>query len=159
VGNGGFSLRSRKLLHVCGFDSDIQLTNQEPIAEDNIIAQHNRAYLEREYDIKFAPTEVAKRFSFELGNYRESFGFHGLWNIFNRLGQEDMDYFYPRIDYNNWNIHKWHHTLSAVIRRDRMDIYAYMLGKLIENNPELLQPIAEWLDHDSENPHTKLVIG
>lgn len=159
VGNGGFSLRSRKLLHVCGFDSDIQLTNQEPIAEDNIIGQHNRAYLEREYDIKFAPTDVAKRFSFELGDYRESFGFHGLWNIFNRLGQEDMDYFYPRIDYNNWNIHKWHHTLSAVIRRGRMDIYEYMLGKLIENNPELLQPIAEWLDQDSENPHTKLVIG
>lgn len=154
IGNGGFSLRSKRLLDACQ-DEQIKLTEaRNMVAEDNVIGSDNREFLETKYNIKFATTELAKRFSFELGAYQPSFGFHGLWNVFNLMEDEDMDYFVERIGYQGWNVYKWHHTLAAVIRRGRMDIYEYMLNKAIEHSPHLLQPLSEWLERDSKNPTT-----
>jgi len=141
VGNGGFSLRSRKLLRTCGFDSAIQLTKQEPVAEDNIIGQHNRAYLEFKYGIKFAPTDVAKRFSFELGDYRESFGFHGLWNMPINLSQEDFDQVMPLIDFANWNIYKWNHFIVALANKGYNDHLQTAVEQLEQNSPSLIAPL------------------
>ncbi len=62
VGNGGFSLRSKKLLDILGKDDFIQATDPE----DQAICRLYRDYLERKHGIKFAPEEVADRFSFEL---------------------------------------------------------------------------------------------
>jgi hypothetical protein len=157
IGNGGFSLRSKRLLDACQ-DPIVCLTKEDSVAEDKIIGNIQRPYLEEKYGIKFAPIEIAKHFSFELGKYTPSFGFHGLWNIFNFMSDEDMDYFVKRIDYKGWNIYKWHHVLAAVMRKNRMDIYEYMLNELIENSPELLDGVAAWLERDSQNPRTNLVI-
>lgn len=81
VGNGGFSLRSRKLYEAL---LSIRAYENEGI-EDNIICIHNRPILENEYGIKFAPVEIADRFSVEhnvdspwLG---KSLGFHGKHGI------------------------------------------------------------------------------
>jgi len=158
VGNGGFSLRSRRLLDAC-LDDHIQLTEQRNFtAEDAHIGIDYRDFLESKYSIKFAPTDLARRFSFELGEHVPSFGFHGLWNIFNLMTDADMDYFMDKIDYRGWNVYKWHHTLAAVLRRDRGDIFAYMLEKLETNNPELLPMVAGWLESDSQNPTDQLII-
>ena len=157
VGNGGFSLRSRRLLDACQ-DPAIALTREESVAEDNIIGKTKRAYLEQQYGISIAPTDIARQFSFELGTHVPSFGFHGLWNVFNLMTDADMDYFVSRINYAGWNIYKWHHTLAAVVRRNRMDIFAYMLEQLTEHNPELLQGVSNWLERDSQNTQTNLVI-
>lgn len=80
VGNGGFSLRSRKLIEICA--SDDVMTEQHP--EDHCIGRTYRNYLEKHHGIKFAPKEVADKFSLEAysvkppGNkYAGSFGFHG----------------------------------------------------------------------------------
>jgi hypothetical protein len=158
VGNGGFSLRSKKLLDACR-DKDIVLTADTPVAEDAIIGKFKRDYLEKEYDITFAPAELAKQFSFELGEYTPSFGFHGLWNVYNFMSDADLDYFTERIDYKGWNHYKWHHVLAAVIRRNRMDIYETMLNHLIELNPELLPTVADWLERDGNMPSDKLIIN
>lgn len=157
VGNGGFSLRSRKLLDACQ-DPLISLTKEEPVAEDNIIGKTQRKYLEQQYGIQIAPTNIAQQFSFELGEYKPSFGFHGLWNVFNLMTDADMDFFVDKINYTGWNIYKWHHTLSATLRRDRGDLFAYMLTQLELNNPELLEPISNWLERDSQNPTDQLII-
>lgn len=158
VGNGGFSLRSKKLLDACQ-DQQVSLTKDEPVAEDKIIGSTQRAYLEQQYGINFAPVDLARQFSFELGTHVPSFGFHGLWNVFNLMTNADMDYFYNKIDYRGWNIYKWHHTLAAVVRRDRMDIFMYMLEQLNEHSPELLHDVGLWLERDAQNPQTKLVIN
>lgn len=158
VGNGGFSLRSKKMLEACQ-DPIISLTAEESVAEDNIMCIKHREYLENKYNIKYAPTQLARQFSFELGEYIPSFGFHGLWNVFNLMTDQDMDYFVSKINYSGWNIYKWHHTLAAVIRRNRMDIYAYMVDKLTEHNPEMLPNLAQWLDRDSQQDNAKLVIN
>ena len=78
VGNGGFSLRSKKLLEACqkeNFDNNT--------IEDNAICRENRELLEKKYKIRFAPESVAERFSFEPNRLRphfrnDTFGFHGV---------------------------------------------------------------------------------
>lgn len=87
VGNGGFSLRSKKLCYHLQNDpyitpvNDINILNYE---EDHNICRLNRGYLEKQYGIKFAPIEVADKFSIEAfsvarkeKSYRGQFGFHG----------------------------------------------------------------------------------
>lgn len=77
VGNGGFSLRSRTLQTVLWQDDDIEIV--EP--EDEILGRLYRRYLEQKWDIKFAPEEVAHRFSYELHEpYFNTFGFHGYFH-------------------------------------------------------------------------------
>ncbi len=75
VGNGGFSLRSKKLLELC---ANLPTTATHP--EDHIICRDMRPYLESK-GIKFAPETLANQFSFEgynqPGTYTNQFGFHG----------------------------------------------------------------------------------
>lgn len=78
VGNGGFSLRSRRLMEILATDERITILHPE----DHHICRTYRAYLEFRYGIKFAPREVAERFSFEGYNQpdkylTDQFGVHG----------------------------------------------------------------------------------
>lgn len=157
VGNGGFSLRSKSMLEACQ-DPEVSLTKDEPVAEDNIMCIQKRSYLETAHNIKFAPTTLAQQFSFEHGTYTNSFGFHGLWNVFNLMSDADMDYFVAHMDYTKWNIYKWHHVLAAVTYRERWDIYVHLIEQLTKNNPELLDPVSQWLERDSENSKTGIVV-
>jgi tetratricopeptide (TPR) repeat protein len=77
VGNGGFSLRSRKLL-VALQDPRIQLGD----AEDTTIGRTFRPLLEREHGIRYASEAIADRFAFEAAYPTGMpFGFHGLYNF------------------------------------------------------------------------------
>ncbi len=74
VGNGGFSLRSKKLMRILAHDSRIEIT----CPEDEVICRLYRNYLEQHHKIKFATEEIADRFSFELhAPTAATFGFHG----------------------------------------------------------------------------------
>lgn len=73
VGNGGFSLRSKKLQEALGKDEFI--TASDP--EDQAIGRLYRDYLIKEYGIKFPSEELADTFSFELREPKcKTFGFH-----------------------------------------------------------------------------------
>jgi len=88
VGNGGFNLRSKKVLDLPNY---VKITwdvnngdfykhmNANNFAEDGNICVHNR-HLYEENGIKFAPLEVALRFSVEqkVPEYenKKTFGFH-----------------------------------------------------------------------------------
>jgi tetratricopeptide (TPR) repeat protein len=77
VGNGGFSLRSRRLLEALQ-DSRIELVE----AEDTTIGRTFRSLLEREHGIRFANAAMADRFAFEAAYpIGRPFGFHGLYNF------------------------------------------------------------------------------
>lgn len=81
VGNGGFSLRSRKLLRAL---ADPRLERLHP--EDIAICRTYRSLLEREHGIRFAPAELAARFSFEtLAPAGPTFGFHGIDHLYHLL--------------------------------------------------------------------------
>lgn len=81
VGNGGFSLRSKKMTSLCSkLFRENSFLRYHP--EDVAIGVYNRKLLE-DNGIKFAPVELAKQFSFENesdDNYKWNgqFGFHGL---------------------------------------------------------------------------------
>ena len=81
VGNGGFSLRSKKLTSLCAkLAHDNVLSKFHP--EDVAICVKNRSIFE-DYGLLFAPVPLAKQFSFEsMDNENDSwdgqFGFHGL---------------------------------------------------------------------------------
>lgn len=73
VGNGGFSIRSRKLAELCLRD-EVVFNNSN---EDTFICHTYREYLERN-GVKFAPWQLAKDFSAEIpGGKFPTYGFHG----------------------------------------------------------------------------------
>lgn len=81
VGNGGFSLRSKKLLDMCTLLAG-QGIFEKYHPEDVVLSVHHREFLEMQ-GITFAPLEVAKQFSFEAEHgdermWNNQFGFHGL---------------------------------------------------------------------------------
>jgi hypothetical protein len=71
VGNGGFSLRSKRLQDFLRDDDNLVMHR----AEDVAICQLNRAYLEK-CGFTFAPYETAERFSLENGPMVARFGAH-----------------------------------------------------------------------------------
>jgi len=80
VGNGGFSLRSRKLIEACK-NHDMALTNKLPMYEDLYICVHYKKYLESQ-GIRYADISTAKKFSHEHHpGYQDTFGFHGTFNV------------------------------------------------------------------------------
>lgn len=95
VGNGGFSLRSKKLLEILQNDDSIQRLPDDP--EDWFICVTQREYLESK-GIKFAPVELAKKFSLEANEiygieWTNQFGFHGLkWTDISNWLKEYPEY-------------------------------------------------------------------
>jgi len=77
VGNGGFSLRSKRLLEAL---RDPHVVPDD--VEDVAICRTYRPYLEKQHGIRFAPEAVADRFAFEASYWTSPpFGFHGLYNF------------------------------------------------------------------------------
>jgi len=77
VGNGGFSLRSIRLLRA---SADKRIGDGG--AEDVAICRNGRRLLECEYGVRFASRDLARRFSYERTVARgDEFGFHGVFNM------------------------------------------------------------------------------
>ncbi len=80
VGNGGFSLRSRRLLDVCR--ALPERFADSGATEDKLICRTARSWLETAHGIRFAPEALARRFAFEREPKAGSpFGFHGVFNL------------------------------------------------------------------------------
>lgn len=93
VGNGGFSLRSRRLMALCR-DHSFHVSHPEDIA----IGRRNRAWLERE-GMRFAPRTLADRFSTErAGDIAASFGYHGVWLMPRAIGVNAFWEIYRTLD-------------------------------------------------------------
>jgi 5'(3')-deoxyribonucleotidase len=125
VGNGGFSLRSAKLLQALRHAS-IQLVpeSEHGVQEDNYIAIQHRTLLEQHAGIKFAPQELAMQFSYELGDYPPAMAFHGFWNIINFMPYETATYFFTNRPPNMFSeLHRAHHIIYALATQDRMDLF------------------------------------
>lgn len=80
VGNGGLSLRSKRFL-------EASLLQGEPdLPEDSFLCQYRRKQM-MAMGIRFAPLEIAQRFSYEHPvaghpwNQQDSWGTHGKWNL------------------------------------------------------------------------------
>jgi hypothetical protein len=93
VGNGGFSLRSRRLMEAC---RDPAFRPHHP--EDVAIGRINRSWLE-DRGMCFAPPGLADLFSAErAGNVSASFGFHGAWLMPRAIGVDPFWTLYRGLD-------------------------------------------------------------
>jgi len=94
VGNGGFSLRTRRLMDAC---RDPNFRSGHP--EDLAICRVNRRMLEKDHGIRFADRATAERFSFEReAPAAPTFGFHGIFNLIPVLGVEAFWGLYQSLD-------------------------------------------------------------
>jgi hypothetical protein len=86
VGNGGFSLRSRRLV-----DALQQLDTPEVHPEDHVICGRYRPELERRFGVCFAPVDIASRFSWEAVEPAEpTFGLHGFFNFHRAMSEAEL---------------------------------------------------------------------
>jgi hypothetical protein len=97
VGNGGFSLRSKKLLQTIQKPGFIK---KHP--EDYCICADNRDFLEQ-HDIVIAPVNIAERFAVERTAWHEAFGFHGFFNFGRVLNDAELTNFFRMLPENYLN--------------------------------------------------------
>jgi len=93
IGNGGFSLRSRRLLEAC---ADPEFAPGHP--EDVAICRTNRALLEKKHHIRFADFPTARHFAFERTAPGPTFGFHGAFNLIEAIGADCFWELYLTLD-------------------------------------------------------------
>ena len=87
VGNGGFSLRSRKLIEATAADG-FEFVAGTP--EDHQVCRVHRRAL-GEAGVRFAPELVAAAFSYERSlPARSTFGFHGVFNFWRHVDDREM---------------------------------------------------------------------
>jgi len=90
VGNGGFSLRSKKLLNLTRFIPQGNSGDANDWLEDQLICNKYRPWLEK-HGVTFAPLPLAQQWGTQSINYnrpRRSFGFHSPELIPVMCGQE-----------------------------------------------------------------------
>jgi hypothetical protein len=91
VGNGGFSLRSKKFLNAC---LDI-FKNEDILEHEDLLACVYKYYEFTNRGIKFAPVDLALKFSIEhiVPELKEmkSFGFHGTFTEMGRKAIENAN--------------------------------------------------------------------
>lgn len=132
VGNGGFSLRSRRLMEAC---REPQFRASHP--EDLAIGRANRSWLEGR-GLRFAPRALADLFAAERsGDIATSFGYHGVWNMPRAIGAEAFWQVYRGLDDRGTLRHDFasilkdvSHGPSALLRMARMmvDHMNYKIG-------------------------------
>lgn len=89
IGCGGFALRSRRLLDA--LKDPLFEIPQHYVNEDDYIGRQARPLLEKKYGIKFPPEYVADKFAYERSNpFTPSFGFHGLFNMWRHVEDQEM---------------------------------------------------------------------
>lgn len=94
VGNGGFSLRSRRLLQACLEPAFIAAH-----PEDVALCRTNRLWLQAVCGMVFADHALAARFAFERSRAAGAvFGFHGAFNLIAAIGHEAFWGIYRTLD-------------------------------------------------------------
>ncbi|MEZ4791977.1 MAG: DUF5672 family protein [Gelidibacter sp.] len=128
MGNGGFSLRSKKLLKLLSDTTEINTYHPE----DLMICKKHRGFLERQ-GIKFAPFEIAEPFSIEGLMWNGQFGFHNadisIWDIDNYVDSKK----HP----------KYYHLLKASQIQNSINI-TYVVQFYIENRT--VNPLLELIE-------------
>jgi tetratricopeptide (TPR) repeat protein len=131
VGNGGFSLRSRRLLEAL---QDPDFNEFEP--EDLKICRQYRPLLESRYGIRFAPPEVADQFAFETTYPKApTFGFHGLFNMWQCLSDADIPDFVAAMPRNILGSIQALSLAKNFIDLNRLDAARYLLSARLKAFP------------------------
>lgn len=133
MGNGGFSLRSLKLIDACR-DTKIKLGGFSGQNEDIAICVEYRTLLQDNYNIQYAPNDVARKFAIEneCGS-KLTFGFHGPWNIPRFFPEQDIKYFAEHLPIRFWkDSSKVQSLINVLVDQKYMNIAHEILIKFKE---------------------------
>lgn len=128
VGNGGFSLRSVKLLQAIkrpGF------TKRHP--EDYCICADNKEFLEKECGIQFATAEIAEQFAIERSEWHDAFGFHGFFNFAMVLSDVELDSFVEMTPINQFSGIDTYDLVANLIAQNRKKMAKKIIKKISFN--------------------------
>lgn len=137
VGNGGFSLRSTRLMEILSNDRFIQdAPKNEKHPEDTFICIYLRKYLTEIKQIKFAPVSQAEKFSFECARPKHNtFGFHGAYGMPKFLSEEELYYYLknkrPGFRFSTHEF--WQFLIRGIYdfkRYDLLDITRFFINRL-----------------------------
>lgn len=113
VGNGGFSLRSARLLA-----ASTMLPADGDWPEDVVIGRRCRTLLENDYGIRFAEEEVARAFAFErLPALDTEFGFHGVFNMATMLDDVEFHKIYSGVESRLLGFREQRDLIEIAIKR------------------------------------------
>jgi len=131
VGNGGFSLRSRKLLAAL---QDERAVSKGP--EDEDICKHFRDWLMRDYNIQFSPLEIADYFSYERAQpVHLTLGFHGVFNMYKYIKNSEWQYFLENLSAKTFkNIEMLELAINAW-RHGKIQYGKNIMEKIIFHSP------------------------
>ena len=112
VGNGGFSLRSRRLVEAC---ANLPISD-EP--EDVAICRTHRQHLEQRFGLRFAPEEVARHFAYErMTPTGKEFGFHGALNMVDLAPSRELVLLFGELEPGLLNRREHREILGAALRK------------------------------------------
>jgi hypothetical protein len=123
VGNGGFTLRSRRLLALLQQD---RFTPHNP--EDACIAVTHRKALEAQ-GIRFADLGTAQRFACERGPWRPAFGFHAMFNLPHVLTPAEMRDFAAALPASMTISPDARHLIKQLMQHGQLDAARTLLRK------------------------------
>lgn len=110
VGNGGFSLRSRRLVEAC---AALPVPDE---AEDVAICRTHRAALEAQ-GLRFAPEALARRFAYErIAPTGDEFGFHGAFNMVGLAPSQVLAEIFTELEPGLLNRREHRDLLRAAVR-------------------------------------------
>jgi hypothetical protein len=124
VGNGGFSLRSHRLLEECR-----SLPFGGLQAEDVLISRVYRQRLEQA-DIRFAPEDIAADFAYERTAMRgDEFGFHGAFNLVRYLSPSEARTVFGSLEPAMLSNSERREVILWALRRGRLRLASTMLRR------------------------------
>jgi hypothetical protein len=142
VGNGGFSLRSRRLV-----DAVAQLHFDVVHPEDAAICEWRRDDLEQR-GIRFAPADVAERFAMEMIQPAgPTFGFHGFNNFHYPLEDASLDAYLAMCTQGTLCSPAGRQLVRQLYHRGRHAMAMRMLARRLTGSPRQLAETARLAVH------------
>lgn len=127
IGDGGFSLRSKRLLDAL---QDPRFTTPGH-PEDELICRTYRRQLEDEFGIIFADPMTADRFAFGRHEPRgPTFGFHGVFNLDRVVAEPDLAALLDLVNDEFAKSPEMAELLLKYFRRDRMEAAELVLDRI-----------------------------
>jgi len=134
VGNGGFSLRSKKLCIASNEILNLSKLDLKNIIEDQFLAETHRRKLESEFNIKFAPEKIAEKFSIERGKWNdESFGFHGFFNFNKVFDDQSLKAVINKLELRCFSNILSYDLVKNLISEKRFELAKIVLNKRFES--------------------------
>jgi len=150
VGNGGFSIRSRKLALACrDLEFAPEALAQDRYAEDVNICRYYRSQLESQ-GIVFAPSDLARKFSAELpGGKFDTYGFHGTLCLPYYLSDSHMSFYIANMTEQMLQSPAQSRILLGLVAAQRYDHVEQMMDRGVELITDFKDRVIEQLTKES----------